>query len=245
MVPTCLLGECWFALQVKCVSPGTYEVPGPTTGYRRCRSTTSRWSAGSRRTQHPAAPARQAWLGKSFDLQPIPLPFPGRKESSTCWAGNPQGFWHRSFPRIGVSARHAAAELAAATLINTFGNGVLMTTFALYFTRVVGLRPTQVGLALPAGALAGLLVQVPAGHLAYLAVFVLDAATCGATAIWQVRLTRKIRPGRPVLARHGAIRVLDRRGIRTDRFRQRPAASGRGWRSCCCVPEPLCTSSAR
>ena len=56
--------------------------------------------------------------------------------------------------------------MAVATLVNTFGNGALVTTFALYFTRVVGLRPTQVGLALSAGALAGLLVQVPAGHLA-------------------------------------------------------------------------------
>jgi MFS family permease len=56
--------------------------------------------------------------------------------------------------------------MAVATLVNTFGNGALMTTFALYFTRVAGLRPTQVGLALSAGALAGLLVQVPAGHFA-------------------------------------------------------------------------------
>ena len=56
--------------------------------------------------------------------------------------------------------------MAGATLVNTFGNGALMTTFALYFTRVVGLRPTQVGLAMSAGAFAGLLVQVPAGHFA-------------------------------------------------------------------------------
>jgi MFS family permease len=56
--------------------------------------------------------------------------------------------------------------MAVATLVNTFGNGALMTTFALYFTRVVGLRPTQVGLALSAGALAGLMVQLPAGHVA-------------------------------------------------------------------------------
>ena len=56
--------------------------------------------------------------------------------------------------------------MAAATLVNTFGNGALLSTFALYFTRVVGLRPTQVGLALSAGALVGLLVQVPAGHVA-------------------------------------------------------------------------------
>ena len=56
--------------------------------------------------------------------------------------------------------------LAVATVVNTFGNGAMVTTFALYFTRVIGLRPTQVGLALSAGALVGLLVQVPAGHLA-------------------------------------------------------------------------------
>jgi len=56
--------------------------------------------------------------------------------------------------------------MAVATLVNTFGNGALVTTFALYFTRVVGLRPTQVGLALSAGALVGLLVLIPAGHLA-------------------------------------------------------------------------------
>lgn len=56
--------------------------------------------------------------------------------------------------------------LGVATLVNTFGSGALVTTFALYFTRVVGLRPTQLALALSAGAFAGLVVQVPAGHLA-------------------------------------------------------------------------------
>jgi len=56
--------------------------------------------------------------------------------------------------------------LGVATLVNTFGNGALLTTLALYFTRVVGLRPTQLALAVSAGAFAGLLVQVPAGHLA-------------------------------------------------------------------------------
>jgi len=56
--------------------------------------------------------------------------------------------------------------MALAMLVNTFGNGARMTTFLLYFTIVVGLSPTQVGLALSAFALAGLIVQVPAGHLA-------------------------------------------------------------------------------
>ena len=56
--------------------------------------------------------------------------------------------------------------LGVATLVNTFGNGALMATSALYFTLVVGLRPTQLALAVSAGAFAGLLAQVPAGHLA-------------------------------------------------------------------------------
>ena len=44
--------------------------------------------------------------------------------------------------------------LALATLVNTLGNGALTTTFALYFTHVVGLRATQVGPG-PVGRRAG------------------------------------------------------------------------------------------
>jgi MFS family permease len=66
----------------------------------------------------------------------------------------------------GVPVDPSLRIMAGATLVNTFGNGALMTTFALYFTRVVGLRPTQVALAFTAGAVAGLVVQVPAGHFA-------------------------------------------------------------------------------
>lgn len=56
--------------------------------------------------------------------------------------------------------------LALGTLVNRAGTGALYTTFALYFTREVGLEPTQVGIALSLGALAGMVAQVPAGHLA-------------------------------------------------------------------------------
>lgn len=66
----------------------------------------------------------------------------------------------------GIPVDPSLRIMAGATLVNTFGNGALMTTFALYFTQVVGLRPTQVALAFSAGALAGLLVQIPAGHVA-------------------------------------------------------------------------------
>ena len=65
----------------------------------------------------------------------------------------------------GVPSDPNLRVLALATLVNTVGNGALTTTFALYFTHVVGLRATQVGLALSVAALVGLLVQVPMGHL--------------------------------------------------------------------------------
>ena len=95
----------------------------------------------------------------------------------------------------GIPADPNLRILATATLVNTFGNGALMTTFALYFTRVVGLRPAQVALALSAGAFAGLVVQVPAGHLADLRGprGVLQAFTFGASiAILGLLLARSV-----------------------------------------------------
>ena len=56
--------------------------------------------------------------------------------------------------------------LATATFVNTFGNGLFMTSAALFYTRSVHLSPGQVGLGLTLAGLAGLLVGVPAGHLA-------------------------------------------------------------------------------
>lgn len=66
----------------------------------------------------------------------------------------------------GVPVNHELRMLAIATLVNTVGNGATMTAFALYFTHAVGIPATQVGLALSVAALAGLVVQVPVGHLA-------------------------------------------------------------------------------
>jgi MFS family permease len=67
--------------------------------------------------------------------------------------------------RRGVPVDPNLRTLAVATLVNTAGNGAMMTTFALYFTHVVGIPATQVGLALSVGAVAGMLGQVPLGHL--------------------------------------------------------------------------------
>lgn len=56
--------------------------------------------------------------------------------------------------------------LSVATLVSTVGHGAFLTVSALYFTRVVGIRPAHLGLALSVGGLAGLLAAVPIGHLA-------------------------------------------------------------------------------
>lgn len=54
---------------------------------------------------------------------------------------------------------------AATTLADWFGNGLFLTGAALFFTRVVGLTPAQVGIGLTTAALLGPAVSVPAGRL--------------------------------------------------------------------------------
>ncbi|MGO4255671.1 MFS transporter [Marmoricola sp. RAF53] len=67
--------------------------------------------------------------------------------------------------RHGIPTDPNLRILAVGTLVSRGGSGALVTTFALYFTRIVGLEPAQVGLALSAGALVGMFSQVPVGHL--------------------------------------------------------------------------------
>lgn len=67
--------------------------------------------------------------------------------------------------RRGIPVDPRLRNLALGTFVNRAGAGATVTTFALYFTRVVGLSAAQVGLALSVAAGAGLLAQVPAGHL--------------------------------------------------------------------------------
>lgn len=56
--------------------------------------------------------------------------------------------------------------LAGATLINTFGNGVSMTSIALFLTRSVGLSVRETGLALTVTALVCLVSSAPMGYVA-------------------------------------------------------------------------------
>jgi MFS family permease len=65
----------------------------------------------------------------------------------------------------GVPIDPTLRTLAIGPFVNRAGSGALVTVFALYFTRKVGLEPSQVGLALSIGAFVGMLTQVPFGHL--------------------------------------------------------------------------------
>lgn len=56
--------------------------------------------------------------------------------------------------------------MASSTFINTFGNGLFSVTSAIYFTRVVGITPLQLGFAFSLAAGIGLAMTLPMGHLA-------------------------------------------------------------------------------
>ena len=56
--------------------------------------------------------------------------------------------------------------LTKATLANTIGNGLFYTIEVIFFTRSVGLSGHEVALGLGIAAVVGLIVAVPAGHLA-------------------------------------------------------------------------------
>lgn len=65
-----------------------------------------------------------------------------------------------------VPERGPKRVYAVATLVATFGFGLIMSASALYFTRVVHLSTGQVGTGLTIAGLVGLVAGVPAGHLA-------------------------------------------------------------------------------
>ncbi|MDF5757200.1 MFS transporter [Spongiactinospora sp. TRM90649] len=56
--------------------------------------------------------------------------------------------------------------LAVAQFVNSLGDGAFYACSALFFTRIVGLPPAQVGLALTVGWATGMAAGVPLGHLA-------------------------------------------------------------------------------
>lgn len=65
----------------------------------------------------------------------------------------------------GVPEPGPLRALAAATLVNSFGGGLWMTSSALFLTRSVGLSVGETGLALTLAALVSLVVSTPMGYL--------------------------------------------------------------------------------
>ena len=59
-----------------------------------------------------------------------------------------------------------ARPLAAAQLVNSLGDGAYLVTSALYFSRIVGLSPTRIGLGLTLAWAVGAVAGVPLGRLA-------------------------------------------------------------------------------
>jgi MFS family permease len=81
--------------------------------------------------------------------------------------------------------------LALAQLTNSIGDGAFYVTSALFFTRVVGLSATQIGLGLTVGWAVGFCAGIPLGHLAdrrgpRRVAIVLAVATAAAIAVFLV-----------------------------------------------------------
>ena len=56
-------------------------------------------------------------------------------------------------------------KVSLASLIDRFGNGLLISVLVIYFSFTVGLGPHKTALALAIGAAAGLICTIPAGHI--------------------------------------------------------------------------------
>ena len=65
-----------------------------------------------------------------------------------------------------TDTRRPGRLLAAAQLVSSLGDGAFLTCSVLFFTRIVGLSPAQVGLGLTLGWAVGSVAGVPLGHLA-------------------------------------------------------------------------------
>jgi MFS family permease len=74
----------------------------------------------------------------------------------------PGGSWlRRLVPETGPQR-----AISLATFVNTFGSGMFMTSSALYFTQIVGLRMSAFTTGLFAGSMVGLVIGLFAGRLA-------------------------------------------------------------------------------
>lgn len=83
------------------------------------------------------------------------------ERGAATWRGRAAGLVTDNFPESGPGR-----VLYVATLINSSGTGMFLTSSALFFTRCVGLSAGSVGTGLSLGALIGLAAGVPVGSLA-------------------------------------------------------------------------------
>ncbi|WP_200260264.1 MFS transporter [Streptomyces sp. HSG2] len=75
-----------------------------------------------------------------------------------------RGAWARI--RGVLPERGAPRALALSTFVGQTGSGLLLPVSALFFTRSVGLTPSQVGIGLASAGLVGLVAAVPMGRVA-------------------------------------------------------------------------------
>ncbi|MEU4982746.1 MFS transporter [Streptomyces sp. NPDC021969] len=81
-------------------------------------------------------------------------------------AAAPGGRSARARLRQALPGRGAPRALALSTFVGQTGSGLLLPVSALFFTRSVGLAPSQVGVGLAVAGSVGLLAAVPMGRLA-------------------------------------------------------------------------------
>jgi MFS family permease len=65
-----------------------------------------------------------------------------------------------------VSPDPVIRKITLSSFINTFGNGVFMTTGIIYFSLVVGLGAQKVALAFSLSGALALCLSIPSGHFA-------------------------------------------------------------------------------
>ena len=78
---------------------------------------------------------------------------------------NLRKFLKQNFENV-ISPDPIVRKITLSTFINTFGNGLFMTTGIIYFSLVVGLGAQKVALAFSLSGALSLLLSVPSGHFA-------------------------------------------------------------------------------
>ncbi|ELS57477.1 MFS transporter [Streptomyces viridochromogenes] len=90
----------------------------------------------------------------------------GRRDGRTTTTAHPDGAGRATRAAGFLPADPALRRATVLTLLNSLGNGLYFPLGVLYFTRIVGLDATAVGLGLTVAGLVGVAAGVPAGRAA-------------------------------------------------------------------------------